>query len=247
MSRLRRERFEGQPPPIPREAQRRGRRTTPLIAIDEASLGPAMQACTVGERAFVYGKVHLGLTNPDAGKLAGYSDRSPHALEVQTSRLAHSERVQAAILEEGQKLMRTEGARSIKVLVQIRDDPAAENKDRIKCATELLNRSGFHAVTETHSHQYSHMSEGEKDARILALCAELGLSPDEAQKMLISPSDMQKNAEGVYELAPADPATDAAVEEAPAPRRSAPRRRKSTIIEATPEPVEPELSINDML
>src|SRR5205823_3695889 len=64
----------------------------------------------------------------------------------------------------------------------------------------LLNRSGFHAISEHHEHQHVHMSDADKDARILALCAEMGLSPAEAQKMLIAPQDMQRNAAGVYEL-----------------------------------------------
>lgn len=205
MSRADRQRSKNQPPPLTRTGRpkgQRGRYVTPLIPIDEASLGPAMQALTAGQRAFVHGKVHLGLTNAEAAKLAGYSSRSPHALEVASSQLAHNPKVQDAILEEGRKLMRVEGARSIRTLVTIRDDPEAENKDRIRSAVELLNRSGFHAVTESHHHEHVHLSEAEKDRRILALCAELGLSPEEARKMLISPLEAQKNAAGVFELTP---------------------------------------------
>lgn len=210
MSRADRVRSKHQPPPIaPKDRLRRGGRpVTPLLPLDEASLGPAMLALTPAMRTFVHAKVHLGLNNAEAGKLAGYSTRSPNALEVTTSRLAHDQRVQAAILEEGQKLMRAEGARSIRTLVAIRDNADAEDKDRIRCAVELLNRSGFHAVSETHHHEHLHLSEAEKDSRILALCSELGLSPAEAQKMLIAPAEMQKNAAGVYELAPAEPARE---------------------------------------
>jgi hypothetical protein len=172
-----------------------------------------MLALSPGMRAFVHAKVSLGLTNAEAGRLAGYSTCSPNGLEVYTSQLSHHPNVQAAILEEGQKLMRAEGARSIHTLVAIRDNSEAEDKDRIRCAVELLNRSGFHAVSEHTMHVEHSMSESEKDHRILALCAELGLSEPDARKMLISPTEMQKNAAGVYELTPADPAQEPSEEE----------------------------------
>jgi hypothetical protein len=41
------------------------------------------------------------------------------------------------------------------------------------------------------------------DRRILSLAAELGMTPDQAKMMLIAPADMQRNAEGVFEVAPA--------------------------------------------
>ncbi len=228
MSRADRERQKKQPPPITaspgRPKGQRGRPVTPLIPIDEASLGPAMLALSPGMRAFVYAKVHLGLTNVEAGKLAGYSTRSPNSLEVHTSQLAHHPNVQAAILEEGQKLMRAEGARSIRTLVEIRDSATADNRDRIRCAVELLNRSGFHAVSESHHHEHVHMTEGEKDRRILALCAELGISEPEARKMLIAPTEMQKNAAGIYELPPPEPAQEPTEEER---RRAVYRQREN--------------------
>src|SRR5579872_2043027 len=132
-----------QPPPIAFADRRRGGRPCePLIPVDETSLGPAMMALTPAMRAFVIAKVALGMTSIDAAKAAGYSARSPHALGVVGSRLAHDDRIQAAILEEGQKLMRSEGPKSVHVLVAIRDDKQAAPKDRLKAATELLNRSG---------------------------------------------------------------------------------------------------------
>src|SRR5262245_58404560 len=116
MARYDRERSKKRPQPAPippAERRRPGRPCTPLIPIDESSLGPAMLALTPAQRGFVVAKVQHGMSNTDATQLAGYSARSPHALGVVGSRLAHDERVQAALLEEGQKLMRAEGPRSI--------------------------------------------------------------------------------------------------------------------------------------
>jgi hypothetical protein len=174
-----------------------------MIDTDETGLGPAMASLNPMQRAFVAAKVHTGADNSKAARAAGYSIE--HA-KRSGYRLAHDDRVQAAILEEGRKLMRSEGARSIQTLVAIRDDKGADAKDRIKCAVELLNRSGFHAVSEHHLNVEHRLSETEQDRRILALAAELGLPETEAQKLLIAPAEFQKNATGVYELAPIEPA-----------------------------------------
>ncbi len=193
-------------------------RQSPAAPIDDEGLGPAMRALTSLQRSFVRAKVELGLNDTAAYAAAGFAPDRGHA-----HRLAHDERVQAAILEEGRKLMRAHGPKSILTLVEIRDNVEANDKDRIKAAIELLNRSGFHAVSEHHEHQHHYLSETEQDRRILALCAELGLSPDEARKMLVAPADFERNAEGVFEL-PAAPLSDnplAVASEKPVPGAAA--------------------------
>jgi hypothetical protein len=162
-------------------------------------LGPAMSLLTPLRRAFVIGLVHFGLSARAAYKAAGYAPPDSNV-----SQISHDPRVQDAILEEAKKLMRTHGPKSILTLVEIRDDKESAAKDRIKAATELLNRSGFQAISEHHEHLHRHLSDTEQDRRILALCAELGLSPEEAQKMLIAPAEFERNAAGVFEM-PAEP------------------------------------------
>lgn len=195
------------------------------VAFDEGDFGPAMLALTQMQRLFVIGKVHLGLSDVAAAKAAGYASADDHAWRV-----ARHEGVQAAILEEGRKLLRSEGPQSIKALIHIRDNPQAGSANQLKAAIELLNRAGFHAVTENHTLVEHRLSEGELDRRILALCAEMGMSPDEAKKMLIAPADMKRNAEGVYEIEqpPLSSAPEAVA------RRATRRRRKGM----TPEEVE---------
>ena len=121
--------------------------THPPVSLDEDDLGPAMRALTPQRRAFVIGKVHSGLTDLAAARAAGFRDPNRYAWHV-----AHNEGVQDAILEEGRKLMRSHGPKSILTLVEIRDNTELNAKDRLKAAIELLNRSGFHAVSEHHEH-----------------------------------------------------------------------------------------------
>jgi hypothetical protein len=162
--------------------------------------GPAMQALTEKQRGFVIGKVHHGLNDRAAATAAGYSMATRSFVYV-----AHHPAVQAAIEEESRKLMRSEGPKSIRTLVEIRDSKEAKAADRIKAATELLNRGGLHARTEHTLSVEHHMTEAEKDKRILALAAELGLPPEMAQKMLIAPAEFEKNSKGVYEVAKPEP------------------------------------------
>ena len=173
----------------------------PTIEFDEGSLGPAMRALRPLQRAFVHYKVFYGLTNIEAYRRAGYSD-NPGSSRKGSYELAHSQGVQDAIEEETRKLMRTEGPKSVQVLVEIRDDKEVAARDRVKAATELLNRAGLHARTESTVNVSVQMTDSEKDKEILRLAKELGLGETEAKKLLISPDDFKQNAKGVYELEP---------------------------------------------
>ncbi len=177
----------------------------PTNPVSDEGLGPAMLALSPAMRSFVSAKTLQGLSNTDAAKAAGYSDRSPHALGVAASRLAHDSRVQAALLEEGQRLMRSEGAKSVLTLVAIRDDKRVAAKDRLKAATELLDRSGFHAVAEQHISVEHMLTDRQKDERMLALAREIGLSQDEAAKLLIAPPRADTIDAEFEEVQPFDP------------------------------------------
>ena len=156
-----------------------------------------MQVLTPRQRAWVFHRVVNGMDAANAASAAGYpaNTRRQRGYDMQ-----HSPKVQAAVLEMSKQLLRSEGPRSIATLIAIRDDAEASPRDRIKCAELILNRSGLHAQTEHHETITHQLSEAEQDRRILAAAAELGLSPAEAQKMLISPQDFTKNAAGVFEL-----------------------------------------------
>jgi len=180
-----------------------------LQEIDESSLGPAMLALTPQRRAFVQAKVFFGVDNKKAAEMAGYSPVSPHSLESQGYKLAHDPLVQEALREESVKMMRSEGVRSLHTLVNLRDDTSIAPRERLRAAIEIMNRCGLHAVTESHVSVEHRMSDAEKDRRILALCAEMGLSEAEAKKMLISPLEAKKVADAEFEvIEPERPMTD---------------------------------------
>ena len=172
------------------------RSIVPLIAVPDAEdLGPAMQACNIGERAWVIAKIETGESNMECCRVAGYSASSNDVLKAMGYAIAHRQRVQDALLEMSRKLMRTEGAKSIKTLVAIRDDRTIKPEIRLKASVELLDRAGMNAVSESHLTVTHELNEAQMDQRILALAAELGLTEDVARKMLISPADLQKNAD----------------------------------------------------
>ncbi len=171
------------------------RSVIPLIAVpDPEELGPAMQACNLGERAFVLAKIETGESNQECARLAGYSASSPDILKSAGYQIAHRPRVQDALLEEGRKLLRTHGPRSIKTLVEIRDSNAVKPEVRLKAAVELLDRAGMNAVAQSHLTVTHELSEAQLDQRILAMAAELGLPQEAARRLLISPGDLEKNA-----------------------------------------------------
>jgi hypothetical protein len=198
---------------------------------DIGDFGPAMQALTPLQRGYVIATVYYGLNHSDAARAAGYSEVFAR---TQAYTLGHHQGVQDAILEVGRALLRGEGARSFKTVVDIRDDASVRADTRLKAAEMIMNRSGFHLVTEHHEHTHRHLSDAEMDKRILALCAELNMSPEEAQKMLIAPADMERNAEGVFEIIPPPPRP----EPSPDPRLAAKRATYARRRDMTPEEIE---------
>ena len=174
------------------------RAIVPLIPVpDVEDLGPAMQACTVGERAWVIAKIDTGESNKECCRLAGFSASSDDVLKSMGYAIAHRQRVQDALLEMSRKLFRVEGARSIKVLCAIRDDNAVKPEVRLKASVEILSRAGMGSVSESHLTVTHELSEAQMDQKILSLAAELGLSEDVARKMLIAPADLRKNADAI--------------------------------------------------
>ncbi len=162
------------------------------------NLGEAMRALVAASpfmARWAVAKVETGASDKECARLAGYSAASEHALEATGYRVKNDPRVQAAILELSQSLMRTEGPKSIKTLVMLRDDTKVKPEVRMKCAVELMNRAGMHAVSEGKLTVTHKLSDSEMDQRILALAAELQIPAEIAQKMLIAPADMAKNAE----------------------------------------------------
>lgn len=113
----------------------------------DARLGPCMAALTDLQRQFVLALLQTGCSNAKAAQLAGYAGNAD-VLKSAGWRLAHDARIQAAIQEEAQKLIRSTAGMAIGVITEIARDPNVEPKDRLKAAVELLNRSGLPSQTE---------------------------------------------------------------------------------------------------
>lgn len=156
---------------------------TPVAVIPKREygrMGPKMQALTPKMRAFVQAMLDLGMTNHTrCAMIAGYSAASEGALRVAGHRLAHDERVQAAIQEEAGRRMKSGAIMATNVLQTIAETQG--HKDQLKAALAILDRSGLHAVSE--SRQTHEVVFDEKGAvvKIVELCKLTGQDP---QKLL---------------------------------------------------------------
>lgn len=151
---------------------------------DDAQLGPAMSALRSERmRRFVCALVQTGCNATAAAKAAGYAPNNHESLKAIAYKLAHDPRVQAAVHEEGQKIIRIHGPMAIGVLVTVAKDKAMPGRDRVKAAEALLNRGGFHTVSEQHV-QVTDLSETQLDAKLKSLCRELGLDEAAQRKLL---------------------------------------------------------------
>lgn len=161
---------------------------------DRGRLGPAMKALPTDRmRAFVMAILDLGMVDHTrAAMMAGYASENREALRVQAHRLAHDERVQAAIQEEAKRRMTAGAAIAASKLVDFLNDP--DKKVALRAIEMLMNRVGLHATTE-HKVAVEHtLNEAETIARIQNLAGLLGV---DAQQLL--------GAAGVALPAPAKP------------------------------------------
>jgi phage terminase small subunit len=186
-------------------------------------------------RAFVVALVQTGCAPSKACEMAGYSACSQNSFATMGWKLARDPRIQAAIHEEALKVLRADGPMALSVLREIAADKSAGNRDRIKAATELLNRGGFHAVSQ-HNITVTHQSEQDKEREILALATELGLDDAAKAKLLGKPIVTEAQSTIV------DPETDIAPPRQPTgrpisstTRTPEDRARQRAIYHATPE------------
>lgn len=140
---------------------------------DDGRFGPAMKALNVRQRAFVISMLETGRTNNQLhAQNAGYCGTG-NQLAVQGYRLAHDERIQAAINEEAKRRMNAAAIIATSRVVGLLD--SADEKVQLKAAEMIFNRTGLHATTE-HKVTVEHI---EDDKTLLdkarRLASELGL------------------------------------------------------------------------
>jgi phage terminase small subunit len=153
-----------------------------IIPEDDSDLGPAMRQLTSKQQRFV----QIYLEQPTrSGKstaaAAGYSTGgSGVGVRFEAYRLLRSERILAAIREELDKRFRSDAVLGRAVLLEIALDK--EHPQRLKAATALLDRGGFHSMSEQRiTVDHRDMTGDAMRERIQALAAELGV---DAAKLL---------------------------------------------------------------
>jgi hypothetical protein len=147
--------------------------------------GPCMRALTGRQRKFVTTYMEYPTWSVDQlAKAAGYSASSFEVLRVTGQRLMHEEKVLAAMHEEAGKRIKTGGLIGVSAVIKIALNE--QHKDHLKAALALMDRTGFHALSE-HKVQVTDDRPKSKQELIAAtreVLKELGMSPDEAAKFL---------------------------------------------------------------
>ena len=126
---------------------------TALVELRRSSqlgtFGPAMRAITDMQQRFVIAMLDLANGNyTEAAKVAGYSPGgSEMGLRSTAYRLAHDEKVQAAIQEESQKRLNVAGMMALNRLIALADGVEEggkiDRKVQLKAVEMVLNRSGL--------------------------------------------------------------------------------------------------------
>jgi phage terminase small subunit len=138
-------------------------------------LGPCMEKLNPRQRAFVDAMLDTGGADyTRCAKLAGYVG-GEGGIRVTAHRLAHDERIQAAIQEQARKRMIGAGIMATGVLIDIAGNPA--HKDQLKAATSLLDRAGLHAITESKHTVHNTSDRAEQIREIAELAREMGADP----------------------------------------------------------------------
>lgn len=145
----------------------------------DGELGPAMYALPNNRmRAFVEATFdHPGANPTEWARVAGYAGTDNGGIRVQAHRLWHDARIQAAIFEEASRRFRGLAPFALDVMVQVAANPQANDAARIKAAQVLLDRGGFHGVTEQKITHKVLTDDREKLARLAILANKLGIDP----------------------------------------------------------------------
>lgn len=147
----------------------------PLQYPPDTDMGPAMAALRPRQRAFVIAMLETGEDNHTrCAMMAGYGG-TESSIRVQAFRLAHDEKIQAAIVEQAGRRMKTGAIMATGTLLSIAKNPV--HKDQLKAAVEILNRSGLHAITET-KHTVEHtINDKAMVAKVVELAKGLNIDP----------------------------------------------------------------------
>lgn len=142
--------------------------TKQLPAPTDDSMGPAMRALTEKQQAFVTAFLLAGDGNATAAaRAAGYADTQ--GLKVTAFRLMRDDKVQSALVEEGQKFVTSALPIAARGLVEMAKNPG--HRDHYRACDRILQQAGL-VATIKHKHEHQHSSE-EMIARIKTLAGQL--------------------------------------------------------------------------
>lgn len=162
---------------------KRGKASAVLVRVDATEWGPAMQALNEKQRRFV---LALYQVKPGHGaqvraaKLAGYKCTTPESWAAFASRLIHDQKVQAALREHDQKVLRASAPRALRALQGLVEDPG--HRDHARGIGMVLDR--VHPVETRHfvrsEHEYVHRVVVDEETalrRIAEIAKRVGLDP----------------------------------------------------------------------
>ena len=154
-------------------------------------LGPAMSRLNERQQAFVMNMVTIGGSHTRCAIAAGYAG-PPEVVKTTAYRLAHDDKVQAAIKEVGQKMLNAGSLVAVKYLLDVLESQA-EDKDKLKAAEMVLNRTGLHATTE-HKVAVTHVDETSEQTvkRIEAMAQRMGLDPAKLLGNIVTDAEFEE-------------------------------------------------------
>lgn len=137
-----------------------------------------MAALNDRQRRFVLAMIeHPGISQARAAELAGYQN-SPGGMRVHGHYCAHHPGVQAAIREEAGKRLTGLSLLAAGVMAEVMLDPAAAQKDKLKAAAAVLDRTGFGAAQTINVNKtITERSSPAMLERIRELAGALGMDP----------------------------------------------------------------------
>lgn len=150
-------------------------RQNSFVLPSAASCGPAMKELTKAQQGFVVAMVEMGAPNAtEAARLAGFGG-TDQATRVAAKRLMGNPSILAALREEADKFMRGAVLIAGRALEEIALD--RNHKDRLKAATELLNRAGLIVKTQHEVVVTDNRVEADVVAQIVEIARRTGQDP----------------------------------------------------------------------
>jgi phage terminase small subunit len=143
---------------------------------DDSDLGPCMRELSEKQRRFVQIYLEQPLRSGASVAVAAGYKSGTNCTRVEAFRQLRNERVLRAIREELDKRFRSDAVIGRAVLMEIALDK--EHPQRLKAATALLDRGGFHSMSEQRiTVDHRDLTGEAMRERITALALELNIDP----------------------------------------------------------------------